>query len=119
MSIKSIKTEVTRVDTFKIEIDETIWNKEALKDWSNTFFEVETVEDLAKHLAQLVARLGSCEFYEGFGRVQTYIKDGYKLTQYVKNDKENAYEKCNVFCKGIELFIISEDNDCEVEIIQD
>lgn len=117
MSIKSIKTEVTRVDSFEIKIDETIWNDEALKEWSNVFFPVENLEDLAKHLAQMVARLGTGEFYEGFGRIKTSFKNLEK-TQWVTNEK-NEWVVFREYQKGIEIVILSEDDDCEVEIINE
>lgn len=115
--IRKYTAEVTRVDTFEISVDKKIWDTKALKDWSNIFVPAETVKDLAAHLAQLVARQGTTEFYEGFGRVKTTLKNGYSLTQFKKNDAgEWVALEDKDYCSGIIIRVISEDNDCEVAI---
>lgn len=48
MSKKKYLVTVKRIDEYEIEVDETVWDEEALKNWSNAFYEVESVEELVK-----------------------------------------------------------------------
>lgn len=114
--VSKFKAEVTRVDTFEITIDKKIWCTTALKEWSNIFIDVKSVKELAAHLSQLVTRQGTKEFYEGFGRVKTIMRDGYPLTQFKKEENEWVPLTDQDYCAGITIKIISEDEDCNVEI---
>lgn len=114
--ISKFKAEITRVDTFEIIIDQKIWCTTAIKEWSNIFIDVKNVKELAAHLSQLIARQGTTEFYEGFGRIKTTMKDGYPLTQFKKEENNWIPLTDEDYCNGIVVRIISEDDDCQVEI---
>jgi hypothetical protein len=106
-------TEVTRIDEYLIKIDETIWNKKELADFSDTFWEVESAEDLVKSLAETMARNGAgCGFIEGFGYVKTLYSDGSLKNQYLPG----TYTPVTEYTPGIEVKILSEDDDISTEL---
>lgn len=114
--MKQYTVEVKRTDEFKIEIDETVWDKEALSDWSSIFWKLESVEDLAHSVAEAISRNGSEKnFIEGFGNIKVLYRDGDEKTKYKKED--GNWVKDEVYCKGITVTIISEDDDYETETI--
>lgn len=115
--MKKFKIEVIRTDEFEVEIDETVWDKEALKDWSSVFWTVESAEELAHSVAEAVSRNGSqSNFIEGFGNIKTLYRDGAEKTKYRK-DENGEWVKDNDYANGITIRIISEDDDYETETI--
>ncbi len=75
-----LKTTLQREYVYEIEVDESIITEEFLKDWSNTFQDVETVEDFIEVLAiRLTTQAG--EFMEGFGHVKTFFANGAEMLQ--------------------------------------
>ncbi len=103
---------VERTDVYEIEIDEQVWNEEALNNWSNVFQQVDDVEDLAKVLAEATMKQGSDQFIEGFGRVKTLNRDG-----------EETYSSkiCKDKDESIILTVIDEDDDyyTNIEFIEE
>ena len=53
--MSKFKVDVTRTYEYEIEIDENVWNEQALKDWSELFSKVENSEDVAKYFAEELA----------------------------------------------------------------
>lgn len=105
------KIEVTRVDEYEIEVDETIYDQQALKNWSQTFWDVDSAQELAESLAETVARNGAGRnFMEGFGTVKTYYSDGSEKTQYTRD-----FKRITEFTPGLSIRIISEDDDISTE----
>lgn len=116
--MEEFNIEVVRTDEFKIQVDPNVWNKEALEDWSNTFWDVETTEDIAKALATSVTRKGTCKFYEGFGNVKTEQDDGYVLSQYKRDNKGELVQLTDEdYTNGLKIIIISEDDDYTANLI--
>lgn len=114
--MKKYNIEVVRTDEFLVEIDETEWTFEEIKKWASVFWPAETPEDIAKHLAQSVSRLGTSEgFYEGFGYVKMYRPDGSIRKQFDSDLEEVKEENYTV---GLAIWIISLDEDYETEITE-
>lgn len=110
----SYQIEVKRTDQFKIEIDELIWNKEALANWSSVFFPVESTEFIAEHLAKSIVHSGVGSFFEGYGYVKAYREDMSEVTQgkFIENDYIKIPEE--EYAKGIKIIIIEEENyECD------
>jgi hypothetical protein len=111
--MKKYEIEATRVDEYRIEVDETIWTEEEIKKWASCFWSAETPEDIARHLASSIMHLGSDHgFYEGFGYVKIYIQGRLK-TQY-----KSGFEKLedDEYTKGISINVITEAEDYDYEV---
>ncbi|MDR6195939.1 hypothetical protein [Siphonobacter sp. SORGH_AS_0500] len=68
--MKRYKVEVTRVDEYVIEIDETIINQEWISEFEKFFWDVNDLKDLASHLAIVQATEGkNSGMIEGFGHI--------------------------------------------------
>jgi len=63
------KFEVTVTQVVLVELDDAKLNQEFNKAFSGVFFHVDSLEDHAKHLAQMEARglIGFDHFVEGYG----------------------------------------------------
>lgn len=108
-----MKTEATIIhrDVFVIDIDEDVWNKEQLSNWGEVFFEVNSVQEVAEHLAHLMARLGGDYggFFNGFGYVKILDKNGRVINQLAEG------RLVTDFCKGIIVKVVSEGVDVETK----
>lgn len=116
--MSKFKVTVTRVDEYEIEIDESIWDEKALKDWASVFFDVKDAAEFAKHFAIAWMRNDDKYFIEGYGYVKEFDKNGeLKGIPYRKEDGEFGYplpeEK---YSKGISIVAISQDDDYDTEI---
>lgn len=105
--MKKFKCRVTRVDEYEIEIDEERINEEWMKDFRSYMYKFHDYEKHAEHLAQLRARQGE-GFYEGYGYVS--VNGERPLAVRLSELNESSYES------GININVISEDEECEVEI---
>lgn len=112
--MKKYNVKPIRTDEYIIEIDENVWNEETLKDWGSVFFEVDSLQDIAEHLAFLLMRFGYERFLEGFGYVYTQMPDGYKYTQFARDDNGDLKEVTE-FANGIKVTVICEDDDIDYE----
>jgi len=112
------KIEVIKTDEFLVKVDPEVWNEEARKEWSNIFWNVDSTEDVAKSLADAVSRNGLEEFYEGFGHVKTFYKDGSERKQWY-NDKEGnlKFRTEEHYANGISITVLSMNDDVETNII--
>lgn len=99
--MKRFKTTVTRTDEYIIEIDENILNEQWMEDFREHFYNFHTLEQHAEHIAQIRARTGE-GFIEGYGNTMV-------------NDQAPWWSKKN-YEKAINIKIVSEDQDCEVEV---
>ena len=97
--MKRFKCKVIREDEYIIEIDEDILNKDFLENFKRYFYNIDTYEEHAEHIAQFRARFGA-GFIEGYG--YTKVNDRLPLSA---NGEES----------GININIISEDYYIEVE----
>lgn len=102
--MKKFKCVVTRTDEYEIEFDENKINEEWMKEFRQVFYSFYDLEEHAEHLAQSRARFQQ-EFIEGYG---VTLIDGRKPYGCDENDVET----------GINIKIISEDNDCEVDVTE-
>ena len=107
--------EVTRIDEYEIEIDEQVWDKQALKDWGDVFWKMNDLEDLAKAVAIAVMRYGLGKYMEGFGRVKQVRKNGLEITQYEKDDN-GEYQVIKDFTKGLLVIVHNEDEDYSASV---
>ena len=105
--MKKFKCRVTRVDEYEIEIDEERINEEWMKDFRSYMYKFHDYEEHAEHLAQLRARQRE-GFYEGYGYVS--VNGERPLAVRLSELNESSYES------GININVISEDEECEVEI---
>lgn len=105
--MKKFKCKVTRVDEYEIEIDEEKISEEWMEAFRSYMYKFHDYEEHAEHLAQLRARLGE-GFYEGYGYIS--INGERPLAVRLSEKNENSYEP------GININIISEDEECEVEV---
>lgn len=94
--MKRFKVRVERVDEYEIEFDERIINKEFMESFKEYFYDFDTLEEHAEHIAQFRARFGE-RFIEGYGNPMVNGRLPFMV-------KEEDAEK------GINIKIISEDN---------
>lgn len=114
--MKKFKCTVTRTDEYEVEIDENIINEEWMEHFRSYMYDFDELSEHAEHLAQFQARFGEHDFIEGYG----HVKRNGKLL----HSREDFDDKGNWLPEserrqpalGINIKIVSEDNDCEVEV---
>lgn len=74
--MKKFRIEVTRTDTYEIEVDETVWDEKTLRDWSKMFSLASDQREFAEILAVSIAESDGNFPIEGFGTVTSLHKDG-------------------------------------------
>jgi hypothetical protein len=99
--MKKFKVAVTRIDEYIVSIDENLANQEWMDHFKKYFYDFNTLEEHAEHIAQYRARFGE-GFIEGYGDILINGKPGL----FVNEDKVN---------KAFNIRIISEDNNIETE----
>jgi hypothetical protein len=110
LKLKKFRCVVTRVDEYEIEIDETKINEEWMENFRSYMYPSFTeYDDHAEHLAQLRARQGE-GFYEGYGYVS--VNGSRPFVVGVCDENKESYED------GINIKVISEDNDCDIEVTE-
>lgn len=67
MAKKIFKATVTRTYDFGIEFDTDVWNDQKIAEWQKSFYEADTLEEVAEIFAKLFATQGEGKFLEGFG----------------------------------------------------
>ncbi|RME95491.1 MAG: hypothetical protein D6772_13140 [Bacteroidetes bacterium] len=71
-----IETEVTRIDSFRIEVEEDNAELlEILENYKEYITEVDDLKEFIEHLSIQIAFHGLGRFYEGFGHVKTFRGD--------------------------------------------
>lgn len=101
--IRKFKVEVTRVDSYVVEIDDSIYNKEWIEEFEKHLHPLpEGIESIAEDIAIFRARCGE-RFQEGYGRI---TEDGYMFSSVDKED----------YAVGIDISVESEDDECETKI---
>lgn len=94
--MKKFKVKVERVDEYVIEFDENVINKEFIDSFKEYFYDFDTLEEHAEHIAQFRARFGE-RFIEGYGNVMVNGRVPFMV-------KEEEVEK------GINIKVVSEDD---------
>ena len=133
--MKQIKVEVTRTDTYVIEIDEKVYNKAWHDDFKESMFtlpdfhgvksdpeedlEAAIHEGLAINIATFQARMGDYCFIEGFGYVKRNGQLPYGREDFDKDGKWLPEDKRRQPAEGLNIIIESEDSDieCEIEVL--
>lgn len=103
--MKKFKCFVTREDEYIIELDENVINEEWMKDFRDYFYSFDTLEEHAEHIAQFRARFGDHSFIEGYGVPLVNGKD----PRWVMADDDSLQ-------KAINIKVISEDQNCDIEV---
>ena len=65
--MKKYRCTVTRETAMEIEIDESIWTPEAIRAWSESFYDADDLSTVVEHVARLKSKYEDGEFIEGFG----------------------------------------------------
>jgi hypothetical protein len=103
--MKRFKCVVTRTDEYIIDIDESKLNEEWMKAFREVFYNFHDLDEHAEHIAQYKARYNSDTFIEGYGTP-------------LVNGKKPAFGDERSLQPGINIRIISEDEDCEVDVVE-
>lgn len=112
--MKKYNINAIRTDEYIIEVDENVWNQEALDIWNSVFGGCDTLQELAEHISFLILRFGYERFLEGFGYLYVQSEDGRQKTLFKRDDAG----KCVIvteFAEGIKVTIISEDDEYDFE----
>lgn len=101
--MKKFECTVTREDKYIIELDENILDEEWMAHFRRYFYDCHNLNEHAEHIAQFRARFGDHNFIEGYGVP-------------LVNGKKPIFADENSINKAINIIIVSEDEDCEVEV---
>lgn len=66
--MRKFKCTVTKTYDYEIEVDESEWDDEALKNWSSVFEDVDSLQELVEVLASRMDDYYPGQFIEGFGK---------------------------------------------------
>lgn len=102
--MKKFRVTVTREDIYEIEFDEEVYNEEFIEDFKKGFYDFDSLEEHAEHIAQHRARFQQ-KFIEGYGIPLVNGKEPYVLPQYK-----------NSIAQGLNINILSEDDFDNMEI---
>jgi hypothetical protein len=102
--IRKFKCEVTRVDTYEIEIDDAVMTEQWMSDFRKVYYDIDDLAEHAEHIAQMRARFGSYDF-EGYG---IPLRNG--EVPHLPDSQKNRLNT------AININIVNEDNDIEVEV---
>lgn len=100
--MKKFKCSVTRTDEYEIEIDETVLDEEWMEDFRQYFYNYHEYDEHAEHIAQHRARF-EMNFIEGYGIP-------------LINGGRPPFAEEKGLNKAININIISEDEDCSVDV---
>lgn len=108
---------VVRTDEYEIDIDESVWTKEEIKDWGNIFWGGSSLRDVASSLGEAWMKQGAGYFKEGFGYVRELDSNGLPKSIPYKDENGNYGELPEEkYSKGLTIKPISEDEDYEVSV---
>lgn len=82
--MKKYRCTVTRETAMEIEIDESIWTPEAIRAWSESFYDADDLSTVVEHVARLKSKYEDGEFIEGFG---IPMIDGIKPYPYIEDNR--------------------------------
>lgn len=118
--MKKYNVTVTRTDEYIVEIDETIYNEEWMKDFERYFHPLDgDMKEIAIDLATHQARFGSDVsggFIEGYGYISRDGKLPFSFEDYDEKGKELPEDKKREAAPGLNIRIISEDDDIETDV---
>lgn len=135
--MKKIRVEVTRTDTYVIEIDEQVYNQAWHDEFKEVMFtlpdfygvksdpeedpEAAIHEGLAINIASFQARMGDHDFIEGFGYVKRNGKLPFSREDFDEKGNWLPEDKRRQPAEGLNIIIESEDSEleCEIEVLPD
>jgi len=92
INIKKFQCDVEITARYAVEFDETIINKEWMDNFNRYFFELDTLEDHAKHISSTIAKFGIDSFIEGYGypKIICYNSQGspYEYQRFMVSDSD-------------------------------
>ena len=100
--MKRFNCTVERTDEYIIEFDENVINEDFLKGFSGYITPVSDHEELAEYIAEFRARHGE-RFIEGIGRP-------------LQNGGRPSFANQEELNNSINIKIVSEDDDCDVNV---
>ena len=114
------KVEVTRFDTYEIEVNPDHINEAWFKEFREHFYDFDTPEEVAEHLAQFQARFGehSGGFIEGFGYVTRNGSLAFDFSDYDKDGNFKPEDERRKAAPGLDIKVIEEDSDIKVEVTE-
>lgn len=101
--MKKFKVTVFREDEYEVELDENVLDKDWMDNFNQYFFDMDTLEEHAEHLAQMKARFGG-SFMEGYGHIMINGRKPIGI-----NDGVN---------KGVNIKIVSEDENTDTDVYE-
>jgi hypothetical protein len=118
--IRTFFVEVTRVDTYKVQLDDEIINKEWMGNFEKYFWKLEDgLESIASALAKMQAKWGSSlVFMEGFGNVTRNRPLPFGPEDFDVDGKLLPESERRQASKGINIIIVGEDDDIETEVTE-
>lgn len=84
--MKKFKCTVMKQTDMIIEMDDSVWTPEAIKKWSEYFYDADSLSDVAGHLARMKSEQENGVFLEGLG---IPIINGQKPFPYLADDDMN------------------------------
>lgn len=96
------KATVTRNDEYIIEFDEERFNEQWMKEFRDIFYDFDSLEEHAEHVAQFRARFSE-EYIEGYGAP-------------LVNGREPIFHKGDTVEQKLNIQVISEDEEIEVDV---
>lgn len=105
--MKKYKVKVIREDEYEVEFDESVFDEEFIDDFKEYFYDLDTLEEHAEHIAQFRARFGE-RFIEGYGSPKVDGELPIIAAQFEKELKHVNF--------GLNINVISEDDFDRMEI---
>lgn len=118
--IRTFTVEVTRVDEYKVEIDDSIINEEWMAYFENYFWKLDNdLKKVAAAITNFQARFGDGDgFIEGFGYVKRDGKLPFSSADLDENGEWLPEEEQREPNQGLNIIIVNEDNDIEIDVTE-
>lgn len=68
--MREIALRVEVDEKIEVLVDENFWTEKEIEEWSDVFYDADSVEDIAKHVLEGVIGCGRSSFIEGFGHIK-------------------------------------------------
>lgn len=104
--MESYQCEVERTEKYVVEFDESICNEQWMKDFRSVFYDFDSLEEHAEHIAQYRARFGR-GFIEGYG---IPLENG-QVPYWAFSDERKKQVN-----HAINIKVISEDEEIHVDV---
>lgn len=91
--MKKFRCTVTKETTMDIEIDDSVWTDEEIKEWQRHFYEADNLKEVVNHIASMKAECKDGDFIEGFGIPMVNGKKPYEFLN--DDDIATSINICN------------------------